>query len=107
MTHLSLSNQLIMFSQNQHNPNPYATQPKPIEPSIATHPLNPIDLTASKKPDLAPIYSQITPKPQRKILLYGENRSRHLFPLVRDRDIGISGAYQNVVFESVTSSPSR
>ena len=63
MTQLSLSNQLNMFSQNQQNPKSYATQPKPIEPLIPTHAPNPLDLTASKKPDLTPIYSQITPKP--------------------------------------------
>lgn len=58
-------------------------------------------MTATKKNEQNDFYSQVTPRPQKKILLYGENKSRHLFPLVRDRDIGIEGTYQNVVIESV------
>jgi hypothetical protein len=63
-----------------------------------------INLTAAKRQESHPIYTQNTPKPQRKILLYGENKSRFLFPLVRDRDIGIEAPYQNIVIESVTVS---
>lgn len=48
-----------------------------------------------------PIFSQVTPKQVKKILLYGADRSRHLFDLVNDREIGIDPKYQNIVVESV------
>lgn len=44
-------------------------------------------LTAGKKMEERYIHSQITPRPQkhqRKVLLYGHDHSRHLFPLVSD-----------------------
>lgn len=71
------------------------------------HPLptsSDFNMTAAKRQDPHPIYTQHTTKPQRKILLYGQDRARFLFPLVRDRDIGIDGAYQNIVIESVRTS---
>ncbi len=63
--------------------------------------------TATKRGEQSEFHSQVTPRPQRKILLFGEDKSRHLFPLVRDREIGIEGRYQNVVIESVSTAISR
>lgn len=58
-------------------------------------------MTAIKRNEMNSFYTQDTPKPRRSILLFGEQQRRHLFPLVRDRDIGIPQSYQNVVIESV------
>jgi hypothetical protein len=57
-------------------------------------------VTAVKKPERE-IYTQVTPRPNRKILLFDDNRGKHLFPLVRDRDVGIDGKYQTIVIQSV------
>lgn len=48
-----------------------------------------------------PIFSQMTPKPVKKVILMGEQQKKYLFPLVRDRDVGIETKYQNIVIESV------
>jgi hypothetical protein len=101
-----------MFSQKGTVPS--GTQPQPQQTphsSSKQHPWNPcppngeINLTAAKRQEHNPLYTQLTPKPQRKILLYGENHSRFLFPLVRDREIGIEATYQNIVIESVPPPP--
>lgn len=96
-----------MFGQNDHESN---TQPQP-HTINAHHPASKAHIstfngleqipTAVKRQETNQLYTQMTPKPQRKILLYGENHGRFLFPLVRDRDVGIPAAYQNIVIESV------
>lgn len=57
-------------------------------------------VTAIKKAE-GTIYTQMTPRPNKKILLLDENKGKHLFPLVRDREIGISTKYQKIVIQSV------
>jgi hypothetical protein len=97
---------LIMFKKEEYNPEKVnASDRKAADKQFPKEEgpggFNDANLTAAKRPETNPFYTQVTPKPQRKILLYGQDKSRHLFPLVRDRDIGIQGTYQNVVIESV------
>jgi hypothetical protein len=46
-------------------------------------------------------YSQVTPRPYKRILLFDEHKEKHLFPLMRDREVGITSKYQNIVIQSV------
>jgi hypothetical protein len=110
-TNLTAGSRLViftsMFGQNKHESN---TQPQP-HTTNTHHPASKAHLSTFNGPEQIPtavkrqesnqLYTQMTPKPQRKILLYGENHGRFLFPLVRDRDVGIPAAYQNIVIESV------
>lgn len=48
------------------------------------------------------IYTQATVRPNKKILMFDEMRGKHLFPLMKDREIGIKTKFQNVVIESVS-----
>lgn len=41
-----------------------------------------------------------TPKPQRKIILYDQKNIRYFFPLLKDKDLGISKEYQDLLIES-------
>jgi hypothetical protein len=58
-------------------------------------------LTAVKRHDEGQIYTQVTPRPNRKILLYNQAKEKCFFPLVRDREVGIGTKFQEVVIESV------
>ena len=60
-------------------------------------------VTAVKKQQERTLYTQVTPRPNKKILLFDDEKGRHLFPLVRDRDIGIQSKYQCIVIQSVKS----
>ena len=62
-------------------------------------------LTAVKKnqANQGSSFTQETPRPAKRVLFYDEERKKHLFPLVRDRDIGVPSRFQNVVHESVRS----
>lgn len=59
--------------------------------------------TAVKKVENTSLYyTQITPpRPNKKILLYDYDSRKHLFPLVKDREVGIYSQYQNIVIKSV------
>lgn len=57
-------------------------------------------ITAVKKAEDAQIFSQPTPRPPRKIMLFNQHQEKKLFPLVRDRDIGVTSQYQNIIIES-------
>lgn len=114
-TNLTAASKLVilssMFGQNDHESN---TQPQP-HTTNAHHLASKTHLSTFNGPEQIPtavkrqepnqLFTQMTPKPQRKILLYGDNHGRFLFPLVRDRDVGIPAAYQNIVIESVPFSP--
>jgi len=43
---------------------------------------------------------QMTPRPQRKIVLYDEFNQKYFFPLYKDKDLGISKKYQDLLIES-------
>ena len=58
-------------------------------------------VTAVKRSEQMPIYTQETPRPEKKIMLFDQERRRQLFPLVRDRDVGMGSKFQNLVIESV------
>ena len=58
-------------------------------------------VTAVKRNEQMPIYTQETPRPEKKIMLFDQERRRQLFPLVRDRDVGMGSKFQNLVIESV------
>lgn len=58
-------------------------------------------VTAVKKTEGRQICTQETPRPQKKILLLDQMNHKHLFPLVRDREVGIATKYQHVVIQSV------
>ena len=58
-------------------------------------------ITAVKRPGESNIYTQPTIRQNKKIMLFGEDNNKHLFPLMRDRDIGIASKYQDIVMESV------
>lgn len=46
-------------------------------------------ITATKKPQENVLNVQETAKPMKKILLFGENKARFLFPIMKDKEIGI------------------
>jgi len=48
------------------------------------------------------VYTQATPRPVKKIILYDQQKHKHLYELVNDRDVGIYSQYQNIVIKSVT-----
>ena len=54
-------------------------------------------VTAVKRNEQMPIYTQETPKPIKKIALYDEEKNRQLFPLMKDKDIGMGTQYENLV----------
>ena len=58
-------------------------------------------ITAVKKQEERAIFTQPTPKPPRRIMLYDQDNKKMLFPLVNDRDVGIEPKYQKIVIESV------
>ena len=58
-------------------------------------------VTAVKRNEQLPIYTQETPQPIKKIALFDEEKNRQLFPLVKDKDIGMGTQYENLVIESV------
>lgn len=97
-----------MFGGKTHHTQPtYSEAPFPkaegtLNHNIGRRPVNYQEMvTAVKRVEGGQIYTQATAKPNRKILLFDEVRGRHLFPLVRDREIGIGTKYQSVVIESV------
>lgn len=58
-------------------------------------------ITAVKKQEEMPIYTQQTPRPVKKIMLFDQDNNKRLFPLARDREVGINTKYQNIVIQSV------
>lgn len=53
-----------------------------------------------KQPQAKPHVYKTTPRPQRHIVLYDEFNKRHLFPLYKDKDLGISKYFQDMLIES-------
>lgn len=45
-------------------------------------------------------YGTETAQPKRALMFYGSNKSKHLFPLYRDDEIGINGDFQRRVHHS-------
>ncbi len=45
-------------------------------------------------------FQNTTPKQQRKIILYDQKDTRYFFPLWKDKDLGISRKYQDLLIES-------
>ena len=58
-------------------------------------------ITAVKKNEQIPIYTQETPRPNKKIALYDQEKNRKMFPLIRDKDVGMGSQFENMVIESV------
>lgn len=69
-----------------------------------------LDLTIIKNPTIRPslpsnTFDAKTPQasqahPKRAIVFLGNNRSKHMFPLYRDEEIGIKGDLQRIVHHS-------
>lgn len=85
----------IHHSQDQHHPNKgQGTIAGDIErPNVRYQE----SITAVKKQEERAIFTQPTPRPVKRILLYDQNNSKMLFPLVHDRDVGIDPKYQKIV----------
>lgn len=58
-------------------------------------------ITAVKKPETMGIYSQDTARPQKKIMLYDDQKRKQFFPLIPDKDVGMGPRFENLVIESV------
>ena len=58
------------------------------------------DQTLQKQPQQKSHIFNTTPRPQRKIVLYDEMNQKHFFPLYKDKDIGISKEYQDLLIDS-------
>lgn len=99
----------MSWSQNPHQPNPYTHTPGAKQVSLNHQPPFHQEQTAVKNEtntsnqlhyDQFKTPTQMPGQPKRALIFFGNNKSKHLFPLYRDEEIGIGGELQRRVHHS-------
>jgi hypothetical protein len=59
------------------------------------------NIQTAVKTQQIPAFSEVTPRQNKKILLFGDKNKKYLFPLLKDKDVGIQTSFQSNIIETV------